>query len=601
MRSEKKARAIACVVAIVLLIVIFIPKVSAVWQTSTGQIEGIRFYDRGWYLMEDDCQVDVELPYSKSVDAGIETSFYHRITPEEWGKLLYVPSFNEYFSVYADGVLIYERATVKSPKNDRVPLNGYNYVKIPEGTELISIVVSSPYNNCGGSLSLVYLADSEAPIVYMTQSRYQFNNFLDMMLILMGVVLFVYGIYLLCLREKGAMVTYLGCLVFCLGNWLRFGTVSVEIKYYSAVQVELISWFFWFMLPVSLCMFLSEYFDSRRRKYRAVAGLFLLHAVVNVCMVAMGAFDLPEMVSITYVMLAGLVVILLCDVIAIWHAGKAEEKKAGFAGFVILMITLFLELLQFYFTKMPTGSLIRYGIVICVVFIGVEELYRYEIEKMEILKREAEKRDLLLKATLSQLQPHFIFNALGAARLMIRTDSEAAYNMLYDFTQFLRANLRALQEKEMIPFSQELDQIKAYLNIEERRLKNRIQAVYEIETTDFMIPPLSIEPLVVNAVRNALQKGKNVGTVTLSTHLQGDTVIIEVADDGIGFQMNIWSAEQSDGEENCEGIVIEPDDDSYMGMSSICNRLKTMANAIIQIDSEPGKGTTVHIELKPGQ
>ena len=311
MRSEKKARAIACVVAIVLLIVIFIPKVSAAWQTSTGQIDGIRFYDRGWYLMEDDRQVDVELPYSKSVDAGIETSFYHRITPEEWGKLLYVPSFNEYFSVYADGVLIYERATVKSPKNDRVPLNGYNYVKIPEGTELISIVVSSPYNNCGGSLSLVYLADSEAPIVYMTQSRYQFNNFLDMMLILMGVVLFVYGIYLLCLREKGAMVTYLGCLVFCLGNWLRFGTVSVEIKYYSAVQVELISWFFWFMLPVSLCMFLSEYFDSRRRKYRAVAGLFLLHAVVNVCMVAMGAFDLPEMVAITYVMLAGRVVILL--------------------------------------------------------------------------------------------------------------------------------------------------------------------------------------------------------------------------------------------------------------------------------------------------
>ena len=94
MRSEKKARAIACEVAIVLLIVIFIPKVSAAWQTSTGQIEGIRFYDRGWYLMEDDCQVDVELPYSKSVDAGIETSFYHRITPEEWGKLLYVPSFN---------------------------------------------------------------------------------------------------------------------------------------------------------------------------------------------------------------------------------------------------------------------------------------------------------------------------------------------------------------------------------------------------------------------------------------------------------------------------------------------------------------------------
>lgn len=601
MRSEKKAKVIACVTAVVLLIAIFIPKLSAAWQTSTGQIEGISLYDRGWYIMEDNRRVDVELPYNKSVDAGEETSFFHSIAPEEWGKLLYVPSYNEYFSVYADGVLIYERATVKSPKNDRAPLNGYNYVEIPEGTKLISIVVSSPYNNFGGSLSQIYIADSEAPIVYMSQSRYQFSSFLDTLLILSGMLLFVYGVYLLCLGEKGALVTYLGCLIFCLGNWLRFGTVSVEIKYYSAVQVEVISWFFWFMMPVSLCMFLGEYFSNHKRKYRMIAGLFLLHALINIGMVALGAFELPEMVPFTYVMMAGLAVVLFGDVIAAFHKGSAQDRKAGFAGFIILIIMLFMELLQYYFTKMPTGSMVRYGIVICVVFVSVEELYRYEIDKMEILKREAEKREMLLKVTLSQLQPHFIFNALGTARMMIRTDSEAAYNMLDDFTRFLRANLRALQENEMIPFSQELDQIKAYLNIEVRRFKNRIRAVYEIETTDFKIPPLSVEPLVVNAVRNAVQKNKDVGTVTLRTYRQEDTIILEVADDGIGFQMNIWSTGQPEKEENQEEVGFDPEDDSYMSMTSICNRLKSMAGAVIQIESELGKGTTVHIEFKPGQ
>ena len=198
---------------------------------------------------------------------------------------------------------------------------------------------------------------------------------------------------------------------------------------------------------------------------------------------------------------------------------------------------------------------------------------------------------------MSQLQPNFIFHTLGTIKQKIGTDSETACSILDDFSRFLRADLQVLQDEGLIPFSRELEQIKDYLNIQEKLSERRIRAVYEIETTDFKIPPLTIEPIVVNAVKNTWRMDKGVGTVTVRTYKQGFATIIEVEDDGIGFQMNIRSAEQEKLENKPEiGITLE--DDSYMGMSAICNRLKTMMGAAIQIESESGKGTRVHIEIE---
>ena len=597
MHSVKKAKVIACITAVALLIVIFIPKVCAAWQTSSGNIDGIELYTKGWYVLEDDRKIEVQLPSIKSAKAGEKSVFYHEIKPENWGRLLYASSFNEYFSVYADGTLIYERPTIKSLKNDRLPLSGYNYVKIPEGTEIIAIAISSPYHNYGGTLNQIYMADSEVPITYMNQSRYQFNNFIDTLMTLFGMIFFVYGVYLLCLRENAAMVTYLGCLLFCLGNLLRFGTVNIEIKYYTELQVTILAWLFWFLTPISLCLFLGEYFEGKKRKYKIIAAVSGLNILFNVCMVAAGAAELHDIAWISYLLMANIVLTIGYDVISSYKRGKMEGKKVGCAGFAILLILSLLEMIQFYFTKMPTASLLRYGIVVCMVFVGMEELYRREVKKLEFLKQEADKREILLKSTLSQLQPNFIFHTLGTIKQKIGTDSETACSILDDFSRFLRADLQVLQDEGLIPFSRELEQIKDYLNIQEKLSERRIRAVYEIETTDFKIPPLTIEPIVVNAVKNTWRMDKGVGTVTVRTYKQGFATIIEVEDDGIGFQMNIRSAEQEKLENKPEiGITLE--DDSYMGMSAICNRLKTMMGAAIQIESESGKGTRVHIEIE---
>ena len=166
---------------------------------------------------------------------------------------------------------------------------------------------------------------------------------------------------------------------------------------------------------------------------------------------------------------------------------------------------------------------------------------------------------------------------------MIRTDANTAYDMLYDFSKFLRASLDALQQEEMIPFSVELEQIRAYLNIENKRFSNRIQAKYEIETENFKIPALTVEPLVVNAVRHGLRKGKDAGMVTLRTKETSNFIMIEIQDDGVGFDTEEWERT----EEN----------HSYMGISNVRSRLVRQIKAEFSIKSIVGEGTTVQIRI----
>ena len=155
--------------------------------------------------------------------------------------------------------------------------------------------------------------------------------------------------------------------------------------------------------------------------------------------------------------------------------------------------------------------------------------------------------------------------------------------VLYDFSKFLRASLDALQQEDLIPFSTELEQIKAYLNIENKRFSNRICAEYDIETEDFKIPALTIEPLVVNAVRHGLRKGKDTGTVVLRTQKNLDSVIIEVEDNGTGFDAGAWEMTDTD--------------QSYMGISNVRSRLIRQVKADFHIKSVLGQGTIIHIEI----
>lgn len=201
---------------------------------------------------------------------------------------------------------------------------------------------------------------------------------------------------------------------------------------------------------------------------------------------------------------------------------------------------------------------------------------------IENSKRLLEQREELTAARInlmvSQIQPHFIYNSLTAIIDLIDKDTETAKERIVDFSDYLRVNLDSLKEVRLIPFAKELEHCKTYLNFEQLRFEN-IKIEYDIKISDFVLPVLTVQPLVENAVKHGLSKTVNGGTITIATQETEKNVIITVKDNGVGFEEN------------------EVTDKIHVGLYNVKKRLSDMCDGTLELKSKKGEGTAVTVTL----
>jgi len=220
--------------------------------------------------------------------------------------------------------------------------------------------------------------------------------------------------------------------------------------------------------------------------------------------------------------------------------------------------------------------------VLCVIYDLTEE-QRCEKE-MQDLKSELELSRI--RSSTSRMKPHFLYNALGSIQEVVLEDTERAAGLLEDFTVFLRGCAKALDGDEPIPFAQELENITAYASIEKMRLGNRLEMVYELEETDFKVLPLSIQPLVENAIRHGIHPmGKKGGVVALRTFADDKEWVVQVVDNGRGFDAGAYANRINTGETDSTGL------------KSIRFRLEKILHASLDVTSAEGEGTSVTVRF----
>ena len=157
-----------------------------------------------------------------------------------------------------------------------------------------------------------------------------------------------------------------------------------------------------------------------------------------------------------------------------------------------------------------------------------------------------------------------------------------AQQAISDFSDYLQRSLSVVDRTTLISFEEELKHVKTYLKLEQLRFGKDLNVVYHIERTDFMLPALSVQPLVENAVKHGIcQKGESSGTVILTVKACPDCYEVIVSDDGVGFVPGT--------EASGEG--------THVGIRNVRQRLDLMCHAILEVQSEPGKGTTVTIRI----
>lgn len=195
----------------------------------------------------------------------------------------------------------------------------------------------------------------------------------------------------------------------------------------------------------------------------------------------------------------------------------------------------------------------------------------------EITRQLADSR---ISIMLSQIQPHFMHNMLTTIMYMCRTEPEEAEKTVGQFADYLRANMDSLTLKQCIQFETELKHVKIYWSLEEKRFGDKIRAVYDIQENSFMLPSLTIQPIVENAVKHGMRKGKQL-TVTIRTYSDVNNYYVEINDDGRGFDVNAF----------------ENDGKSHIGIKNVQQRLKMMCGGELMVNSVPDQGTDAVIKI----
>lgn len=201
---------------------------------------------------------------------------------------------------------------------------------------------------------------------------------------------------------------------------------------------------------------------------------------------------------------------------------------------------------------------------------------RLEAEKNIV---EAELKESRVAIMLSQIQPHFIYNTLGTIERMCLKDPQKANELVRNFSLYLRGNFSELDSVTPIRFAEELKHVEHYADIEKVRFPD-MNIEYDVGTTEFVLPALSVQPLLENAIKHGLMRLETGGTVVIRSYETPTHFCIEVKDNGVGFDTDA-----------------PIDEKKHVGLRNIHGRLKAMVNGELVLESKPGVGTKAMIMI----
>ena len=253
--------------------------------------------------------------------------------------------------------------------------------------------------------------------------------------------------------------------------------------------------------------------------------------------------------------LAAFVIDVIGTKLAIWKGGVISQYV-----FIVLFAVATIMVLKFIPSNIN----------------AVAKAKELEMEKIVLNSELAESR---ISTMMSQIRPHFIYNTLGSIEQLCKLDPPKAGELVHNFAKYLRGNFGELDNTKPILMSQEMEHVRHYISIESVRFPD-MTFTFEMNSEDFRIPALTVQPIVENAIKHGLMKLSKGGTIRVVSYETDTAYCVSVADDGVGFDT---------------GILI--DGRKHLGLRNIRERLKVMVNGTLEIESTAGVGTKVLITI----
>lgn len=498
---------------------------------------------------------------------------------------IYIPNIASAYRIYLDGALVTESGTLSKSATDTWSTPSSSKQKIlltPEEHEIVIEISSESYSG-------LYLAPIIADHSYTQNYTYSFLGiryaFIGIV-IYAAIILFILGF----LSKVRYFSGWLPVLFLCLAFRMMISTEGYAISQpwffnLSYERMTLLMFASTFIIKLVSLIYLQ---DELRLKLSKEFTVFLSAAFL---LVVVGVSFLPTSVYNNYYFVVLQLVSTLADLYVINRLCQELAKGDPYAGrlcFAYLFIFAGITVDALY-TNGMMPFLCSSFMPVCLSLFALQLTIIHADKAAKLFQRAREARELEhevekanMAVMISQIQPHFLYNALNTIKSLIRRDPKKAEQAVIDFSYYLRGNMDSLTHTEPIPFETELAHVKYYCDIELLRFSDKLKIEYDIQEKKFCVPTLSIQPIVENAIKHGVTKKPEGGTVRISTASDDKDYIVTVKDDGVGFDPS---------------AIKEDDGRSHVGIQNIRYRFENMMHATVSIESEKGVGTCVIIRI----
>lgn len=253
-----------------------------------------------------------------------------------------------------------------------------------------------------------------------------------------------------------------------------------------------------------------------------------------------------------------------------WHQFPRRQRLA-IASFLVPLPFVLLYHMIFHSFSLVYVCLTTFALAMFVIIL-FDQTDQYLQQQREIAHQEA-------SIAVLKMRPHFIYNTMTSIYYLCDQNPAKAQQVTLDFMTYLRKNLAAIVSEDPIPFTEELEHTRAYLAVEQAQYAEMLQVTYDTPHTNFKVPPLTLQPLVENAVKHGIDPDAHPLHVTVQTRESDGHSIVSITDDGPGF--------------DCDAVL----EDQDTTLANVRQRLHMMHGSTLELHSDEGMGTTATITI----
>lgn len=273
------------------------------------------------------------------------------------------------------------------------------------------------------------------------------------------------------------------------------------------------------------------------------------------------------------------VLLMLLNLLAMVRRRSRLSHKQRIAFGIYLFLPLVCMLIQMF----------SYGLLLIIIGTSVASMFLFVFILSDQTENYVQTREELAEQRASvsvlQMRPHFIYNTMTSIYYLCSQDPEKAQQLILDFNTYLRKNFTAIAKAGTIPFTEELEHTRAYLAVEQVRFEGKLFVEFDTPHTNFRLPPLTLQPIVENAVKHGVDPELEPLYVSIHTCETPKGITVTVEDNGPGTENDIKAAPG------------HATDGTHTALANIRERLEMTCSGTLEITRRDGGGTVVTITV----